>query len=76
MSLDFVPQTDGDCAAYWQGAYERMAARNIQVEGALKPFADLGVGSGPEDETETYRITRKAIRDARAALSSDHTTKP
>lgn len=37
---------------------------------ALKPFADLGVGSGPGEGTETYRITREAIRNARAALDA------
>lgn len=36
---------------------------------ALKPFADLGVGSGPGEETETYRITRDAIRNARAVIA-------
>jgi hypothetical protein len=36
---------------------------------ALKRFADLGVGSGPEYETETYQLTRQSILDARKALS-------
>lgn len=36
---------------------------------ALKPFAALGVGSGPDDELDAapYRILRGAIRDARKA---------
>jgi hypothetical protein len=44
------------------------AAEHARVVAALKPFADLGVGSGPGYETETYRITRDAIREARDAL--------
>lgn len=37
---------------------------------ALKPLADLGVGSGPDDEhdSQPYRILRGAIRAARKAL--------
>lgn len=37
---------------------------------ALKPFADLGVGSGPDDEhdSQPYRILRGAIRRARSVL--------
>lgn len=60
--------TDAEQASYWKGSYERMAARNIELADAIKPFADLGVGSGPEHETETYRIERGAIRNARRAL--------
>lgn len=42
----------------------------IAVE-ALKPFANLGVSSGPDDEPchYAYRITRGAIRNARQALA-------
>jgi hypothetical protein len=40
------------------------------LRNALKVFADLGVGSGPDHETETYQIERGAIRKARAALES------
>jgi hypothetical protein len=38
---------------------------------ALEPFANLGVGEGPDDEYDLapYRILRGAIRKARAALS-------
>lgn len=38
---------------------------------ALKSFADLGVGSGPDDEhdSQSYRILRGAIRAARKAIS-------
>lgn len=48
------------------------AANRIQaLEAALKPFADLGVGSGPDDENDAapYRLTRGSIRDARKALA-------
>lgn len=44
--------------------------RLTQLLKVLKPFADLGVGSGPDHETETYRIERGAIRNARAAVES------
>lgn len=37
---------------------------------AVRPFANLGVGSGPCYETEHYYITRDAIRNARAALEA------
>jgi hypothetical protein len=39
---------------------------------ALKPFADLGVGSGPDYEHDAapYRLTRGSIRNARAALAN------
>lgn len=46
-------------------AYLMAAAPDLYA--ALKVFADLGVGCGPGYETETYRITRDAIRAARAA---------
>lgn len=38
---------------------------------ALEPFANLGVGVGPDDEVDDapYRILRGAIHNARAALS-------
>lgn len=38
------------------------------IRNALKVFADLGVGSGPDHETETYQIERGAIRKAREVL--------
>lgn len=41
------------------------------IRNALKVFADLGVGSGPDHETETYQIERGAIRKARAVLVSE-----
>lgn len=37
---------------------------------ALKPFANLGVGSGPDEGVETYRIERSYIRAARRAVDS------
>jgi hypothetical protein len=37
---------------------------------ALKPFADLGVGSGPDYEVESYRLTRASILRARAVLAA------
>lgn len=37
---------------------------------ALLPFANLGVGSGPGELCETYKIERDAIRKARAALAA------
>lgn len=61
-------------ASIWPGFGEtearRIAATSELVE-ALKPFADLGVGSGPDDEHDahSYRILRGAIRKARAALA-------
>ena len=41
-----------------------------EARAALKPFADLGVGSGPDDEADNqpYRILRGAIRRARSIL--------
>jgi hypothetical protein len=50
-----------------------------RLKAALKPFADLGVGSGPDDEWDAapYRITRGAIRQARRALDgSQHAGEP
>lgn len=38
------------------------------LRSALKPFADLGVGSGPDEQQDSYRIEYRAIRAARAAL--------
>ncbi len=35
---------------------------------ALKAFSEMGVGSGPDEEQEVYRIERGAIRKARAAV--------
>ena len=57
-----------------QDAHECMAdaANAISVlEAALRPFADLGVGSGPDDEVDAapYHILRGAIRNARVALA-------
>jgi hypothetical protein len=63
--------TDEDRAQYWKGAFERMAARNIVMGKALTPFADLGVGSGPDDQQDNYRIEYRAIRAARAALETE-----
>lgn len=42
-----------------------------QLADALRPFANLGVGSGPDEEydSQPYRVTRGAIRTARAALA-------
>ena len=41
-----------------------------RLRAALEPFANLGVTSGPDNEPchYAYRITRGAIRKARAAL--------
>jgi len=41
------------------------------LEAALRPFADLGVGSGPDGEVDAapYHILRGAIRNARTALA-------
>lgn len=47
---------------------DEMADEIERLRAALKPFADLGVGSGEGYETENYRITRDAIRNARLAL--------
>lgn len=43
----------------------------IHLIAALKPFANLGVGDGPDYEHDSapYRLTRGSIRNARAALS-------
>lgn len=49
-------------------AVNRIDAFDALVE-ALRPFADLGVGSGPGELSETYKIERNAIRAARAALA-------
>lgn len=47
------------------------ANKIVEMEAALKPFADLGVGSGPDDEVDAapYRILRGAIRNARKAVA-------
>jgi len=52
-------------------ANARLIAAAPDMLEALKPFADLGVGSGPDDEVDahSYRILRGAIRRARAALA-------
>ncbi len=57
-------------AKYWQGVAERALAKQAAFIVALKPFADLGVGEGLDDEPDAapYRILRGAIRRARAAL--------
>jgi hypothetical protein len=60
--------TDAEQAAYWKGAYERMSARNITLSEAIKPFADLGIGSGPDDQQDSYKIEYGAIRSARSAI--------
>lgn len=57
-----------------EAAETRVAALMAELadaHAALKPFADLGVGSGPDDEhdAQPYRILRGAIRAARKALS-------
>lgn len=62
---------------------DRYAAQTIAVQvlkragfdelvEALKPFADLGVGQGPDDEHDAhpYRLTRGSIRKAREALAN------
>ena len=46
--------------------------RRIEVmREALKPFADLGVSSGPDYQIDRYSIEFGAIRAARAALNKD-----
>lgn len=52
-------------------ANARLIAAAPDLLEALKPFADLGVGLGPDDEVDAapYRILRGAIRNARAAIS-------
>lgn len=60
--------TDVEQAAYWKAAFERMAASNVEMAAALKPFADLGVGSGPDHQADNYKIEYGAIRAARSAL--------
>lgn len=50
------------------GIAHEMCDEIERLRTALKPFADLGVGSGEGYETENYRITRDAIRNARLAL--------
>jgi hypothetical protein len=66
------------CWHHCVGSIEREARANARLIAAapdllaaLKPFADLGVSSGPDDEWDTapYRLTRGAIRAARAALA-------
>ena len=54
----------------YKGAVAEQAQEIERLREALRPFADLGVGSGPdyEHDTQPYRITRGAIRKARAAL--------
>jgi len=49
---------------------DALAAENERLRKALEPFANLGVGSGPDDEpcSIPYRITRGFIRNARRAL--------
>lgn len=66
-----INETVGKCLAIIEelGGVDPLTLRSPLLK-ALKPFADLGVGSGPDYETETYRIERKAIREARAALGA------
>ena len=46
--------------------------RRVEVmREALKPFADLGVSSGPDYQIDRYSIEFGAIRAARAALNKD-----
>lgn len=76
VAEDHLPDLVEDCraaneqAGYWKGVAERALAKQAAFTVALKPFADLGVGEGPDDEpdVEPYRILRGAIRRARAAL--------
>ncbi len=58
-----------DREGYWKSAFDRMAARNHRLSDALKPFADLGVSSGPDHQADKYNIEIAAIRNARAALT-------
>lgn len=44
-----------------------------RLRAALKPFADLGIGSGPDDQQGDYRLEYGAIRAARAAIEKSVT---
>jgi hypothetical protein len=60
--------TDAEQASYWKSAYERMAARNIALTEALKPFADIGISSGSDCDTVKQTIEVGTVRAARRAL--------
>ena len=47
--------------------HEALAARVVALEAALRPFADIGIGSDP-DYQPLVRMDRDAIVKARAAL--------
>lgn len=51
-------------------AAKRIIAGEASLRAALKPFADLGVGSGPDTQQDSYRIEYGAIRAARNAARS------
>lgn len=59
-----------DEALVLAGDPEATKVRRELIE-ALRPFANLGVGSGPDDELDNapYRLTRGSIRKARVALT-------
>lgn len=59
---------DAEQAAYWKGAYERMAARNVVLTDALKPFANIGILSGSDCDTVKQVIEIGTIRAARKAM--------
>ena len=60
--------TDAEQAAYWKGCFERMSARNVALTEALKPFADIGISSGPDSDTVRQMIEVGTIRKAREAM--------
>ena len=47
----------------------RLTARVAELEGALRPFSEIGVGSNPDYQPQ-IRLDRDAILKARAALST------
>lgn len=76
--------SDEDRIAYWKGAYERMAARNIKMERALRDAAECldgepeyhysGMGCGLEDRgiTDRYEAMRHGWDCAMERVDSEH----
>lgn len=76
-----APMTDVERAAYWQGAYERMAARNIELAGALRAAADALDGlsyihdRNPSDamaDTPPLEYARHMLFEARQMAKAAH----
>lgn len=71
---EVITALDAQLKRAWEDACEPMPelpAMVADLTNALRPFANLGVGSGPDEEHDAapYRILRGAIRNARTAVA-------